>query len=226
MRSIELVQAILFILFSYHFLCILLNLSAFPTSFLPIGGSTLSCNFLFSFLYIILTWCTTNFISYFSLLPFLNPFSYSYYSGILQDTTTSTTLEYYHIDHFGVLLHQSLWDTTHCLFTLGYYYIDYFGYYHIVYFLLAWRWVLPLTQYFTSKHIRSRLYKIFILNFASFSVILYQFLVYTVMLAQKKPRPSPLVYSELLELIFSNLKIEDILYSCFTVNRQQNSEAF
>ena len=46
-RSAELVQAILL---SYLFSCILLNLSAFPTSFLPIGGSTPSCNFLFSFL--------------------------------------------------------------------------------------------------------------------------------------------------------------------------------
>ena len=46
------------------------------------------------------------------------------------------------------------------------------------------------------------------------------------MLAQKKPGPCPLVCSELLELIFSNLKIEDILYSCLTVNHQWNSEAF
>jgi hypothetical protein len=46
------------------------------------------------------------------------------------------------------------------------------------------------------------------------------------MFAQKKPRPGPLVCSELLELIFSNLKIEDILYSCLTVNHQWNFEAF
>jgi hypothetical protein len=46
------------------------------------------------------------------------------------------------------------------------------------------------------------------------------------MLAQKKPRPGPFVCYELLELIFSNLKIEDILYSCLTVNHQWNFEAF
>ena len=46
------------------------------------------------------------------------------------------------------------------------------------------------------------------------------------LLAQKKSGPSLFVCSELLELIFSNLKIEDILYSCLTVNHQWNSEAF
>lgn len=46
------------------------------------------------------------------------------------------------------------------------------------------------------------------------------------LLAQKKPGPIPLVCSELLELIFSNLKIKDILYSCLTVNHQWNFEAF
>jgi hypothetical protein len=55
-QSAELVQAILL---SYLFSYIFLNLSAFPISFLPIGGSTLKHNFLFSFLYIILLWCTT-----------------------------------------------------------------------------------------------------------------------------------------------------------------------
>ena len=46
------------------------------------------------------------------------------------------------------------------------------------------------------------------------------------LLAQKNSGPSPLVYSELLELIFSNLQIKDILYSCLTVNHQWNFEAF
>src|SRR6266496_3316113 len=64
-RSAKLVQAILL---SYLFSCILLNLSAFPISFPPISGSIPSCNFLFSFLYIILTWDTTKFILYFSPL--------------------------------------------------------------------------------------------------------------------------------------------------------------
>src|SRR5439155_23574508 len=50
--------------------------------------------------------------------------------------------------------------------------------------------------------------------------------IYTMLLAQKKPGLSPLVCSELLELIFSNLKIKDILYSCLTVNHQWNFEAF
>jgi len=59
-RSAELVQAILL---SYLFLCILLNLSAFPISFLPISGSTPKHNFLFSF-YILF---------YFGVLPNLYP---------------------------------------------------------------------------------------------------------------------------------------------------------
>ena len=46
------------------------------------------------------------------------------------------------------------------------------------------------------------------------------------LLAQKKPELSPLVHSELLELIFSNLQIKDILYSCLTVNHQWKFEAF
>ena len=46
------------------------------------------------------------------------------------------------------------------------------------------------------------------------------------LLAQKNLRPRPLVCSKLLELIFSNLKIKDILYSCLTVNHQWNFEAF
>ena len=46
------------------------------------------------------------------------------------------------------------------------------------------------------------------------------------LLAQKKPGPSLLIHSELLELIFSNLQIKDILYSCFTVNYQWKFEAF
>src|SRR5881396_2413122 len=46
-RSAELVQAILL---SYLFSCILLNLSAFPISFLPIGGRPLEYNFFFLFL--------------------------------------------------------------------------------------------------------------------------------------------------------------------------------
>ena len=46
------------------------------------------------------------------------------------------------------------------------------------------------------------------------------------LLAQKKPESRSLVCSELLKLIFSNLKIEDILYSCLTMNHQWNSEAF
>ena len=62
-RSAELVQAILFILFSYFFSYILLNLSAFPTSFLPIGGSTPKHNFLFS----------SYILFYFGVLPNLYP---------------------------------------------------------------------------------------------------------------------------------------------------------
>src|SRR5947208_15860240 len=57
-RSAELVLAIRL---SYLFSCILLNLSAFPISFLPIGGSIQKHNFLFYF-YIILPLDTTKFI--------------------------------------------------------------------------------------------------------------------------------------------------------------------
>ena len=46
------------------------------------------------------------------------------------------------------------------------------------------------------------------------------------LLAQKKPELSSLVHSKLLELIFSNLQIKDILYSCLTVNHQWKFEAF
>ena len=46
------------------------------------------------------------------------------------------------------------------------------------------------------------------------------------LLAQKNSRPHPLVCFELLELIFSNLQIKDILYSCLTVNHQWKFEAF
>src|SRR6266542_5006578 len=46
------------------------------------------------------------------------------------------------------------------------------------------------------------------------------------MLTQKNTGPGPLVCFELLELIFSNFKIKDILYSCLTVNHQWNFEAF
>ena len=57
--SAKLVQAILL---SYLFSCILLNLSAFSISFLPIGSSIQKYNFLFYF-YIILPLDTTKFIS-------------------------------------------------------------------------------------------------------------------------------------------------------------------
>jgi hypothetical protein len=69
---------------------------------------------------------------------------------------------------------------------------------------LAWHWVLPLSQYFAGKHIREKLHKIFILNFASFSVILYCFFAHTIMLAQKKPRPDPKIINETTRL-FSGL---------------------
>ena len=143
-RSAELVQVILL---SYLFSCIFLNLSAFPTSFLPIGGSTSKHNFLFS----------SYILFYFGVLPNLYLIFYPYIPRTLSRIVTT-------LGYFRILPYRPLWSTTTSI-TLGYY--------HIVYFLLAWRWVLPLTQYFTSKHIRSKLYKIFILNFASFSVILY-----------------------------------------------------
>src|SRR5947199_6199222 len=46
------------------------------------------------------------------------------------------------------------------------------------------------------------------------------------LLAQKNTGPSSFIYSKLLELIFSNLQIKDILYSCLTVNHQWKFEAF
>ena len=66
-RSAKLVQAILL---SYLFSCILLNLSAFPISFLLIAGSIYKHNFLFSFLYIILTLRPTKIVLYFLPLHF------------------------------------------------------------------------------------------------------------------------------------------------------------
>src|SRR6266496_3929060 len=110
-RSAELVQAILL---SYLFSCILLNLSAFPISFLPIGSRTQKHNFLFSFLYIILPLGTTKFIPQFLPKPSYNSFLYGFYTGILWGTTTSIIFRYYYIDYF---------------------------------------WILPLIQYFASKHI-------------------------------------------------------------------------
>ena len=107
-----------FRLYCFHafFLCILLNLSAFPTSFLPIGGSTPKHNFLFS----------SYILFYFGVLPNLYLIFCPYiprtlsrivttlgYFRILPhrplwSTTTSITLGYYHIDHFGILLHRLL----------------------------------------------------------------------------------------------------------------------
>ena len=46
------------------------------------------------------------------------------------------------------------------------------------------------------------------------------------LLTQKKARSRLLVCFKLLELIFSNLKIKDVLYSCLTVNYQWNFEVF
>src|SRR6266498_633439 len=78
------------------------------------------------------------------------------------------------------------------MITLGYYCIDYF-------------WVLPLTQYFASKCIRSKLYKIFILKIYKF--LCYFILlscIYIMLLAQKKPRLSPKTINEAIRL-FSGL---------------------
>src|SRR5437763_879758 len=130
-RSAELVQAILL---SYLFSCILLNLSAFPTSFMPISGSTPKHNFLF----------LSYILFYFGVLPNLYLILRFYLSRTLSrivttpgyfrilshrslwSTTTSITLGYYHIYHFGVLPHRSLWGTTtsFTFFWLG------AGYYH------------------------------------------------------------------------------------------------
>jgi len=143
-RSAELVQAILL---SYLFSCILLNLSALPISFLPIGGSTPKHNFLFSF-YILF---------YFGVLPNLYLIFCPYIPRTLSRIVTT-------LGYFRILPHRPLWSTTTSI-TLGYY--------HIVYFLLAWRWVLLLTQCFASKCICPKFYIIFILNFANFYVILY-----------------------------------------------------
>ena len=122
-RSAELIQAILL---SYLFSCILLNLSAFLISFLPIGGSIQKHNFLFYF-YIILPW----------ILPNLYPSFRLSLPRILSHIVTT-------LGYFGVLLHR-LFLGIIILITFGYYHIDYF-------------WVLPPTQYFANKHIRSKLF--------------------------------------------------------------------
>src|ERR1044071_9730516 len=108
MRSVELVQAILFILFSYFFSYILLNLSAFPTSFLPIGDSTPKHNFLFSF-YILF---------YFGVLPNLYP---SFYLSLPRILSRMVAI----LGYFRVLLYR-LFLSIIILITFGYYHIDYF----------------------------------------------------------------------------------------------------
>src|SRR5581483_7759179 len=109
MRSVELVQAILFILFSYFFSYILLNLSAFPTSFLPIGGSTPKHNFLFS----------SYILFYFGILPNLYLIFCPYIPRTLSYIVTT-------LGYFRILPHRPLWSTTTSI-TLGYYHIDHFG---------------------------------------------------------------------------------------------------
>ena len=99
-RSAKLVQAILL---SYLFSCILLNLSAFPISFLPIGGSTPKHNFLFSF-YILF---------YFGVLPNLYPSFRPSLPRILSRMVST-------LGYFGVLLHR-LFLGIIILITFGYY---------------------------------------------------------------------------------------------------------
>jgi hypothetical protein len=90
--SAELVLAILFLCSFSH---IFLNLSAFLTSFLPIGSNTPKHNFLFSFLYIF----------YFGILPNL----YLIFQSCLPRTLFHivTTLGY-----FRILLHRLLLSIT------------------------------------------------------------------------------------------------------------------
>ena len=122
---------------------------------------------------------TFYFLSYILFYPWILPNLYPSFRPSLPRFLSRivTTLGY-----FRILPHRPLWSTT-TLITLGYY--------HIVYFLSAWCWVLLLIQCFASKHIRSKLYKFFILNFASFSVILYLFLAYTPCFLRKKCRAEP-----------------------------------
>jgi len=101
-RSVELVQAISL---SYLFSCIHLNLSAFPTSFLPIGGSTPKHNFLF----------LSYILFYFGVLPNLYPSFCPCASRALSRIVTTP-------GYFGVLLHRLFLGIT-----FGYYHIDYFG---------------------------------------------------------------------------------------------------
>src|SRR5207244_13211851 len=74
-QSAELVQAILL---SYLFSCILLNLSAFPISFLPIGGSIQKHNFFFYF-FIIFLFFFIYFIFLFFFLLFYISFLFSFF---------------------------------------------------------------------------------------------------------------------------------------------------
>ena len=108
MRSVELVQAILL---SYLFSCILLNLSAFPVSFLPIGGSTPKHNFLF----------LSYILFYFGVLPNLYPSFCPCASQALSRIVTTP-------EYFGILLHRLfLGITLPWVLSAGYYHIDYFG---------------------------------------------------------------------------------------------------
>src|SRR2546423_7899002 len=85
-RSAELVQAILL---SYLFSCILLNLSAFPISFLPIGSSTPKHNSLFS----------SYILFYFGVLPNLYP---SFCPSLPRFLSRMVST----LGYFGVLLHR------------------------------------------------------------------------------------------------------------------------
>src|ERR1044071_108543 len=85
-RSAELVQAILL---SYFFSCILLNLSALPISFLPIGGNTPKHNFLFS----------SYILFYFGVLSNLYP---SFHLSLPRILSHMVSI----LGYFGVLLHR------------------------------------------------------------------------------------------------------------------------
>ena len=129
-QSAELVQAILL---SYLFSCILLNLYAFPISFLPIGGSTPKHNFLFS----------SYILFYFGVLPNLYLIFCPYIPRTLSRIVTT-------LGYFRILPHRPLWSTTTSI-TLGYY--------HIVYFLLTWYcWVRILSTTKIGHHGKSDFY--------------------------------------------------------------------
>ena len=115
------------------------RLYCFHTFFHVFSWTFLPSRSLFCLLPVVSISITFYFLSYILFYLWILPNLYPSFRPSLPRTLSHivTTLGY-----FGVLLHR-LFLGIIILITFGYYHIDYF-------------WVLPLTQYFANKHIRSK----------------------------------------------------------------------